>query len=59
MIKENPLAGLNFQYLSCVKLIISMIKKGELEPLQVFASNPYLKSNKSIEHIPKVYKKLY
>lgn len=30
MIKENPLAGLNFQYLSCVKLIISLIKKGEL-----------------------------
>lgn len=30
MIKEHPLAGLNFQYLSCVKLIISQIKKGEL-----------------------------
>ena len=59
MVKENPLAGLNFQYLSCVKLIIILIKKGELEPLQVFAANRHLKNNKSIEQIPKIYKKLY
>jgi len=59
MIKEYPLAGLNFQYLSCVKLINSLIKKGELEPLQVFAAKPYLKNNQNIEEIPEVYKKLY
>lgn len=30
MVSEHPISGLNFQYLSCVKLIISMIKQKEL-----------------------------
>lgn len=30
MTSEHPLGGLNFQFLSCVKLIINMIKSKEL-----------------------------
>lgn len=59
MVSEHPISGLNFQYLSCVKLIISMIRQKELEPLQLPIPNASLLEREEISLIPNIYKKLY
>ena len=59
MTADTPLGGLNFQYMSAVKLINRMIKNKELEPMTL----PHLKLNQlssdDILRIPSSYKKMY
>ena len=59
MTADTPLGGLNFQYMSAVKLINRMIKNKELEPMTL----PLIKLNQissdDILRIPASYKKMY
>ena len=59
MTGETPLGGLNFQYMSSVKLIVRMIKNKELQPFET----PVLKvshfEEQSLLQIPLMFKKYY
>lgn len=39
---DHPIGGLNFQYLSCVKMITQMVRSKEVEPLQMPSANSSL-----------------
>ena len=55
MTRPHPLAMLNFQFLSCVKLINKLIKKKELQPFQLY---PFQYVGVSI-NLPEAFKKFY
>ena len=59
MTAETPLGGLNFQYMSAVKLINRMIKNKELEPMTLPHLKPNQLSSDDILRIPSSYKKMY
>lgn len=52
---DHPLAILNFQYLSCVKLINKLMKKNLLQPLSIYR---YKYLGHSID-LPSAFKKYY
>ena len=55
MTRAHPLAMLNFQFLSCVKLINKLLKRKELQPFQLYQ---YQYVGNSI-NLPETVKKFY